>query len=439
MKKQILTALLAMAACTWAQAATFTVDTTADLSDATPGDGICGTGAAGTCSLRAAIMEANMLPGADIITLPAGYYALTRLPLAGNVLGITSDITINGTGASAGATVIAGNGDRIVLQIIGTPTVNLFNLAIVGGSGAGSAFGGGLYIGGGTTTLTQVVVQGNNAAGSTTQQGGGIYVYEFATLNLIDSEVSGNTATNGGGGISVRVLATANITRSTIRGNSLTNSGATGGGMDARGTLDLVNSTISGNTAAGGGGGLSVGGGGTANISFTTIANNTSGVNGGQLQVFGATAHIGSSIVANPSAGLNCRLQAGALTSDGYNLDSGTGCGFGAVGDIASADPLLGPLTYTTPLLPETHPLQAGSPAINAGPLSGALPATDERGAARVQMGRADIGAFESALGGPAGPATVQSVPVNNPLALAVTALGLLGWARHKKKANPKT
>lgn len=433
MKKQFFTALLALAACTWAQSATFTVDTEADLNDSIAGDGICGTGAAGTCSLRAAIQEANALPGADVISLPGGYYALTRLPLAGNVLTIASDITINGTGASAGNTLISGNGDRIVLQITGTPTVQLHNLAIVGGTGQGSIFGGGMYIGGGTTTLSRVIVQGNNAAGSTTQQGGGIYVYEFATLNLIDSEVSGNTAINGGGGISVRVLSTAHITRSTIRGNVLTGAGAGGGGMDARGTLDLVNSTISGNTAAGGGGGLSVGGGGTADIRFTTITNNVSGVNGGQLQVFDATAHIGSSIVANPSAGLNCRLQAGALTSDGYNLDSGTGCGFGAVGDLASADPLLGPLNYTNPLFPETHALQAGSPAINAGPPGGLLPATDGRGAPRVQAGRADIGAYESALGAPGGPANALAVPVDNPIALILTALGLLGWARHKK------
>lgn len=433
MKKQLFAALLSLAACTWAQAATFTVDTTADLNDFAPGDGLCGTGAAGTCSLRAAIQESNLLPGADTIVLPPGHYLLTRLPLAGNVLGIASDITIHGAGASAGATVIDGNGDRIVLQITGSPTVHLHNLAIVGGTGHGSLFGGGMYIAGGTTTLTSVVLQGNNAIGSSFQQGGGIYVYETATLNLIESEVSGNTAANGGGGVLVRVLATANISRSTIRDNSLTNPGASGGGIGNHGTLDIVNSTVSGNTAAGGGGGLSVAGGGTANIRFTTLAHNTSGASGGQLQVLGATAHIGGSIVARPSAGFNCRLQAGALTSDGYNLDSGTDCGFGSVGDIASTDPLLGPLTYTSPLFPQTHPLQAGSPAINAGPIGGALPATDERGAARVQMGRSDMGAYESALGAPAGPSGAQAVPVNHPIALALTALGLLGWARHTK------
>lgn len=59
-----------------ATAATFTVNSTADAVDATPGDGVCATATA-TCTLRAAIMEANALAGADTITLPAGSYGLT--------------------------------------------------------------------------------------------------------------------------------------------------------------------------------------------------------------------------------------------------------------------------------------------------------------------------------------------------------------------------
>jgi hypothetical protein len=38
-------------------------------------DGVCAT-ASGACSLRAAIMEANALPGADTIIVPAGTYVL---------------------------------------------------------------------------------------------------------------------------------------------------------------------------------------------------------------------------------------------------------------------------------------------------------------------------------------------------------------------------
>src|SRR5688572_25462225 len=59
-----------------ASAATFTVDSTLDAVDVHPGDGLCQTGA-GPCTLRAAIMEANALAGADVASLPSGTYALT--------------------------------------------------------------------------------------------------------------------------------------------------------------------------------------------------------------------------------------------------------------------------------------------------------------------------------------------------------------------------
>ena len=56
--------------------ATFTVDSTADAVDANPGDGVCDDGL-GNGTLRAAIMEANALAGADTIDIPAGIYTLT--------------------------------------------------------------------------------------------------------------------------------------------------------------------------------------------------------------------------------------------------------------------------------------------------------------------------------------------------------------------------
>ena len=47
-----------------AQAATFDVNSMADAVDANPGNTACAT-AGGVCTLRAAIQEANALPGAD--------------------------------------------------------------------------------------------------------------------------------------------------------------------------------------------------------------------------------------------------------------------------------------------------------------------------------------------------------------------------------------
>src|SRR5688572_4185896 len=58
-----------------AHAAEFTVDSTADVVDGNVGNGICAT-TAGRCTLRAAIQEANMVPGADAIHVPGGLFAL---------------------------------------------------------------------------------------------------------------------------------------------------------------------------------------------------------------------------------------------------------------------------------------------------------------------------------------------------------------------------
>src|SRR5688572_31751932 len=69
---------------------TFTVNSTLDLPDINPGDGICNTEVA-LCSLRAAVTESNYSGGANVITVPSGTYALTLGP---------ADDEFNGLGAS---------------------------------------------------------------------------------------------------------------------------------------------------------------------------------------------------------------------------------------------------------------------------------------------------------------------------------------------------
>lgn len=54
----------------------FTDNSTVDEVDANPGDGSCLSTPSGQCTLRAAIIEANALPGADTLNLPAGAYTL---------------------------------------------------------------------------------------------------------------------------------------------------------------------------------------------------------------------------------------------------------------------------------------------------------------------------------------------------------------------------
>jgi CSLREA domain-containing protein len=93
-----------------ARAATFTVNSAADRSDANPGDGICRT-SQGVCSLRAAIQEANALPGADTIQVNAGTYELEIVSVNAD-LPETGDFDIHGPvtifGAGAEQTIIDG-------------------------------------------------------------------------------------------------------------------------------------------------------------------------------------------------------------------------------------------------------------------------------------------------------------------------------------------
>ncbi len=86
-------------------AATLTVNSTLDRADANPGNGVCQTATAGECTLRAAIQEANALPGADTIQLAAGVYEL-GIPTINEDTDSTGDydirapLTIIGLGAA---------------------------------------------------------------------------------------------------------------------------------------------------------------------------------------------------------------------------------------------------------------------------------------------------------------------------------------------------
>jgi CSLREA domain-containing protein len=89
----------------------FTVNSTKDEVDATPGDGVCDSTPSGVCTLRAAIMEANRLTGTTIL-LPSGIYSLT-IHWAGidgedsGDLNIQNSMVISGAGAAT--TIIDAN------------------------------------------------------------------------------------------------------------------------------------------------------------------------------------------------------------------------------------------------------------------------------------------------------------------------------------------
>lgn len=110
--------LIAALAVADLRAATFTVNSTADTSDATPGDALCDAGGS-VCTLRAAIEEANANAGPDAIHFAIGTGPQT-IAVTSLLPDITETVTIDGTtqpGYSA------------------TPLIEIDGFAALGGNG----------------------------------------------------------------------------------------------------------------------------------------------------------------------------------------------------------------------------------------------------------------------------------------------------------------
>jgi hypothetical protein len=170
------------------------------------------------------------------------------------------------------------------------------------------------------------------------------------------------------------------VTSSTFSGSSAS-FGGDGGGIDNAGTLVVTSSTFSGNTAIIGGGIFNLG---MLTVTSSTFSGNTAIFGGGISN--GGTLTLNNSIVANSTHG---DVSNHGTVSGSHNLIEDASDG---LSDTITSDPLLAPLgNYGGPT--QTFALLPGSPAIDAGPSTGA-PTTDQRGQSRV--GNLDLGAFES-------------------------------------------
>jgi uncharacterized repeat protein (TIGR01451 family) len=340
-----------------AVAATLTVTTT--------NDGVAG-------SLRQAILTANATPGPDTVIVPAGIYLLSvsgadeDAGLTGD-LDIRDDVTIRGAGARG--TVIVGGAGSVSDRVFDVLSADV------------------------SLDLSGVTLRDGFARDS---QGGGIR--SVGSLTLTDTTLSGNAATDRGGGIYQRSSGLLSAARITISGNFARD----GGGIYLEGgSLTLLNSTLSSNFANGLGGGLYTVNA-AANLTNCTIVNNlASSESGGIFNAGGEGAvTLKNTLLANrPTGGQGQPPGANCggvpVLSAGNNLSSDASCvdAFNKPGDRNSVNPLVLPLdNYGGPT--DTHALRPGSPARDAGDDS-AAPATDQRGVARPQGARSDIGAFE--------------------------------------------
>jgi len=167
-----------------AVATTFTVNSTADVVDAVPGNGVCETaGGTPVCTLRAAIQEAGALSGSHTIIVPAGTYRLSATPacsyflvsdpngitenmsalcLKGNVTiaGAGADVTIIDAGGQNGATCCGSYPSAAGMAISRDANVSISGLTVTHGRGFGGLTirGGGGIANHGTLHLTNVTL-----------------------------------------------------------------------------------------------------------------------------------------------------------------------------------------------------------------------------------------------------------------------------------------
>ena len=256
-----------------------------------------------------------------------------------------------------------------------------------------------------TLTVVRSTISDNAAQATHTGSGEGAYTYAFSvgggarasSLVISDSTISGNTtsatASNTlyagyeyalGGGLMTRYsTGTVSLTNSTISGNSVSRSqsalyaggAANGGGVfsDAA-SMDLLNTTVTANTADQGSG-VYQSPTSAITLDSTIVGGNVSAAGGSD---FGAR-------LAMTIAGANNLIASASAT---LTLPA----------DTLAADPLLGPLDDNGGPT-ATHALLEGSPAIDAGSNVAAL-AFDQRGTGHVREygDQADIGAFELQL-----------------------------------------
>ena len=253
----------------------------------------------------------------------------TQVPTAAELV-IDNDVILDGegnmivdagggTGGAGGAAFMAdglapkANGPHRVFSIPEGVTAELSGFTVTGGSAAEA--GGGI-LNEGTFSLTNSAVTGNHA-----DIGGGIRNFETGTLvvtsssviensavrwgggihslgqaDVIDSTVSANTAELGGGGLT-NFNATMTVTGCTVADNSAS------GILNFGGDLVVTNTAVSGNRSHYDGGGISNVEGGMATLVNTTVSSNTAPNHGGGIaNRLDCTATLTGSTVENNTA-----------------------------------------------------------------------------------------------------------------------------------------
>ena len=305
---------------------------------------------------------------------------------------------------------------------------------LIQGNKAG-ADGGGIENSGMRVTFDRIRVKGNSA----TIDGGGIYNSSSGDFLVIDSTIERNTATNGGGFANAPdadlIIRQSTILANTARFPGFDDAqqqleGGEGGGFwsKADGDALLENNTITGNFAAVRGGGLYHDADGKLHLVNLTITRNSAPIGGGIGVVESDFAPevppkanesvvLRNTIIAESIRGGSCDWY---VTSEGGNLsDAGVKTPPTTFSDTPPPPPVASCFTTPPPGSDAshmeglrdrqgdpnldaiadnggatlTHRVTVDSLAVNQGVFP--CPEVDQRGVARPQWEKCDVGAFE--------------------------------------------
>lgn len=273
------------------RAASWTVTDMQDIGDSAPGDGACDAGG-GACTLRAAVQEANALPGDDVVSIPAGVYALAIAGAGEDAAGsgdldILDSVELRGDGVLA-TTIDAAGLDRAIDVVFGNVTIA--DMTVRGGAVDG--FGGGIRLQRGTSTLGSVTVSENRGS-----QGGGVAVIA-GRVTMNDVRVTLNVGNVGGG---IYNSGTVSMDACVVDQNNVGAVNATGGGIFTNGPLTLRACVLSGNGEDGQGGALQLSSADPVLIEDTVISGNR-GHDGGGIYALNARLTIHRSLITGQRA-----------------------------------------------------------------------------------------------------------------------------------------
>jgi hypothetical protein len=275
------------------------------------------------CSLREAISATNKRDGNDKVKLAKGRYEL-EIPenVGDNNKGGDLDVIDKVTIAGRGPrqTTVDGNGLSGVFALLTFPAKTVKGMTVTGGNNPEA--GGGFILSPSKYTLRDLIIKKNEAP-----TGGGIYSVA-SPLKLQRSTVTGNTAAGEGGGIQFPTgfyPTSASIHASTISGNTagvgagISADGFNHDGLDEEPVVNVVNSTFANNKAL-------VSGGGVSSILAATVTLHNSTVTYNRADSDDSGGGAGGGVYQSTGAGLTM-IDSILAANDVGSTGAGPECG----------------------------------------------------------------------------------------------------------------